>query len=331
MFVLLGICISLAVLPAFDVMVTLLVIFLWRGIGNRLQYLPAAARANLLLSLRFLPMVAACLLVFAFVIPAYLIYEPRETTERVSLKLAFLAAISVVFLLLATSRFVKAQIATRRLVKNWLRNSEPLRDYRLPIPVYRLRHQFPVIAVTGVLRRRLFIADQIFDLLNNSEITAAFAHEYAHLKARDNIKRALLHSCCDFLSIIHSRHALDRAWIEASESAADENAARDGAEASLDLASALIKIARIVPENSRAEMPATVSLMAGDSSAIALRVRRLTEMATANARVESSVVNWPRSFYCLIIIALIVALAAFYPYLLSTFHEWIEISVSILQ
>ncbi|MCI0662386.1 MAG: M56 family metallopeptidase [Acidobacteria bacterium] len=327
----LGIGISLAIFSAVDALASLLVLLLWRGIGNRLQSLPASFRANLFLSLRFLPVVATSLLVFAYVIPAYLIYEPRETTEKVSFKMAFLAAFSVVFLLLAACRFVSGQIATSCLVKNWLRNSEPVRDDRLRIPIYRLRHPFPVIAVTGILRRKLFIADQLFDLLSEAELTAAFAHEYAHLKARDNIKGALLHACCDFLTILPGGHALARAWIEASEIAADEDSARAGGEASLDLASALIKIARVVPENSQAAMPAGVSLIAGDSSAIALRVQRLTQMATADPRAERSVGEWSCSRLYSIIIAMVVGLAAFFPDLLSIFHEWIEVIVSAFQ
>src|SRR5262245_56343026 len=330
MFMMLGIAISLAVFSAIDALVSLLVILLWRGIGNRLQSLAASRRAHLFLSLRFLPAVAASLLVFAYVIPAFLIYEPRETTEKVSFKMAFLAAFSVVFLLLAACRFVSGQIATRSLVKNWLRNSEPVRDDRLRIPIYRLRHSFPVIAVTGILRRKLFIADQLFDLLSEAELTAAFAHEYAHLKARDNIKGAFLHACCDFLAILPGGRALERAWIEASEIAADEYAARTGGDASLDLASALIKIARVVPENSRVSMPAAVSLMAGESSAIALRVQRLTQLATATPRTKSPAGERSFSRLCLMIIALVVGLA-FFPDLLSIFHEGIEVSVSALQ
>jgi Zn-dependent protease with chaperone function len=331
MFLLLGISISLATLSVFDALVSIPVILFWRGMGNRLQSLPSAARANLLLGLRFLPAVVACLLVFAFVIPAYLIYEPRETSERVGLELAFLAALSVVFVLLAAFRFVAAQIATRNLVKNWLQNSEQLRDLRLPIPVYRLRHPFPVIAVTGVLRRKLFIADQLFDLLSKAELTAAYFHEYAHLKARDNIKRAILRSCCDFLAILPVGQTLNRAWAEASEVAADDYAARMGAEASLDLASALVKIARIIPGNYPAGMPAPISLMAGDSSTIELRVRRLIELAGVDPQEQRSIGDLFRSLFCSIIIAMIVALAALFPYLLSTIHEWIEIIVWTLQ
>jgi Zn-dependent protease with chaperone function len=331
MFMLLGLSLALAAFPVVDALVSLLVILLWRGTGNRLQYRPASARANLILGLRFLPVVTASLLVAALVTPAYLIYEPRVTSERVSFKLASLAAVSVVFLLLAAFRFVSAQRATRRLVKDWLRNSVPLRDDRLPVPVYRLRHRFPVIAVTGILRRKLFIADQLFDLLSSAELAAAVAHEYAHLKARDNIKRGLLLSCCDFLAIFPGGRALDRAWSEASEAAADEYAARSGAEVSLDLASALIKITRIAPERSLAAMPATVSLIGGDSSAIAWRVQRLTQMASSDGRDESTAVAWSWNRLCSILIVILVVLVALFPHMLSTLHEWIEIIVSILQ
>src|SRR5262249_48078215 len=125
-----------------------------------------------------------------------------------------------------------------------------------------------------------------FQSLTNEEISAAMAHESGHLISRDNLKRPLLRACRDMLAIVPSGASLDRAWVEASEAAADEHAARGGSGGALDLASALIKIARLVPDGVKPAFPAGALLIGDDGAGgvdgagIAERVRRLTRLAT---------------------------------------------------
>ena len=76
--------------------------------------------------------------------------------------------------------------------------------------------------------------------------------------------------------------SLDRAWSEASESAADEHAAQESSLVALNLASALVRIARMIPKGQRQVMPAAVSafLVGGeDAPGVKVRVRRLVELA----------------------------------------------------
>src|SRR5919202_1119057 len=112
-------------------------------------------------------------------------------------------------------------------------------------------------AGVGTLRPRLFIAQQLFAALTEAELRAALAHECGHLATRDNLKRAVLRACRDVLTIVPAGRTLDRAWDESTEAAADEHAARDGgAAAALDLAAALVKIARLAPPGMRPTLPA---------------------------------------------------------------------------
>jgi beta-lactamase regulating signal transducer with metallopeptidase domain len=67
-------------------------------------------------------------------------------------------------------------------------------------------------------------------------------HECAHVSARDNVKRLLIRACPDPFGT--PRH-LDRAWAAAAEEAADAAAARIRPSARLDLAQALIHVARL--------------------------------------------------------------------------------------
>jgi Zn-dependent protease with chaperone function len=276
MFELLGICLMLAALLTLNALLALLASALWLVLRRRVENWSAAARARLLFALRVFPAVIAVVLVGALLLPAYITHEPRRAVEPVSMKLAILATISAAGLLLALWRGVTVWIVTRRLVNDWLRAAEPVSFDQIPIPAYRLRHQFPVIAIVGAVRPKLFIADHLFQSLTNEEISAAMAHESGHLISRDNFKRPLLRACRDMLAIVPSGASLDRAWVEASEAAADEHAARGGSEVALDLASTLVKIARLVPDGVKPAFPAGALLIGDDGAGIAQRVRRLT-------------------------------------------------------
>ncbi|MCG3159614.1 MAG: hypothetical protein JMDDDDMK_00608 [Acidobacteria bacterium] len=333
MFEALGICLGLAALLTLNAITSLLTSVLWRALRRRAEKWPASARAQLIFALRVSPSIIAIVCVGALLLPAYIAHEPRHVVEPVSLKLAALSALSAAGLLLAAWRGVAAWIATRRLTNDWLRAAEPINSNQIPIPAYRLSHSFPVIAIVGAIRPRLFIADHLFQSLTREEMAAAIAHERGHLAARDNLKRALLRACRDALAIVPSGGRLDRAWAEASEAAADEHAAKTGCAAALDLASALVKIARLVPAGAKPAMPAGVLLIGDDAGGIARRVRRLTEIAgfdqveTAQPRFGSRALPWA----CLAAILTSVILMATHPPMLLAVHNVIEIAVSKLQ
>jgi hypothetical protein len=160
------------------------------------------------------------------------------------------------------------------------------------------------------------------------------AHENGHLAARDNLKRGLLLACRDALLIIPSGRLLDKAWSEASEEAADENAARAGNGVALDLASALVKIARRIPQGARPTMPAGVFLLGDDETkGIKSRVRRLIALAAIECRptsrrdVSTNLLVWiPATM--LLAILLVMATS---PVLLSQVHSLIEQAVFALR
>jgi len=333
MFELLGICLALAALLTLNALAAMLASALWGALRNRLEGWPAAARARLLFALRVFPSIIAAICVGALILPAYIAHEPRRSVEPVGLKLGVLAVVSAAGLLLALWRGVAAWIATRSLVKDWLRMAEPVSFDQVRIPAYRLRHQFPVIAIVGAIRPRLFIADHLFQSLTREEMAATIAHEGGHLAARDNLKRAALRACRDALTIFPCGAGLDRAWAEASEAAADEHAARGERAVALDLASALIKIARLVPEGVKPTMPASALLIGDDTDGISQRVRRLACMATldnvsSGGRVFDSKA-WPWACFATILISAILSMTI--PSTLLAVHGMIELVVSKLQ
>jgi len=280
MFELLGLSLLLAALLTFNSLASLLTGGLWRVLGGATRGWSALSRARLIFLLRTFPALVAMLCVLVLFVPSYLAYEPRHTGEIVSFKLAVLAFFSAVGIGLAAIRSIAAWRITERLASDWISQGERISIAGINLPTFRIDHYFPVIAIVGIFRPRLFIATQVLDLLTVEEINAALSHEKGHLTARDNMKQGLLRACRDSLLIIPCGRSLDRDWAEASEEAADEWAASEGGNVALDLASALVKIARIIPQGARPTMPAGVFLF-GDDEGVGIlgRVRHLLAFA----------------------------------------------------
>src|ERR1700682_1082695 len=280
MFLLLGISILLASLLMVNSLASLSMAGLWRIAARFTSDWSAEARARTVFHLRVGPAALSMLLAVLFLIPAYLVYEPRATHEKISLKLAALALISLVGIGLALFRGLAAWRATQRLTADWKAHGKPVQLDGIGVRAYLIDHSFPIIAIVGALRPNLFIARRVLESLTPDEIVAALAHESGHLATWDTLKRGVLRACRDVLLIVPSGRSLDTAWAEASECAADEYAARDGRERALDLASALVKIARMIPGGSRPTMPAGAFLLGDDdSSGVKWRVRRLGPLA----------------------------------------------------
>jgi len=282
MYELLGISLGLAALLTINAAASFVSAGLWRVIKSPLQRCSANTRAEFLFAFRVAPLLVSTLFVAAFLVPAYLLHEPYSTKEIVSGKLATLALVSAVGVLLAISRAMRSWLATRRLLNTWLKAARPIELENVSIPTFVLSHEFPVLAVVGTFRPRLFVAEQVLSALSPDELHSAILHEAGHLNARDNLKRSLLRACGDALLIIPCGRSLDRAWAETSESAADEFAAQESSAAAVNLAAALVKVARMVPKGSkRAAVPVAAFLVGNEEDrGIKARVRRLLEIAS---------------------------------------------------
>jgi Zn-dependent protease with chaperone function len=280
LYAMLCICLTLSAVLALNALASALAGVVWRALAPRVQGWDAAARARLLFALRVSPPVAAAALAIALIVPSYLLYEPPDSGEGVSVKLLLLAVVSAAGVLLACWRVARTWLATRRLVRDWMRHAEPFEVEGARVPAFRIRHSFPVIAVIGVLRPRLFVATQVFDALTPEELTAALAHESGHVEGRDNLKRALLQAGEDALLHAPLGRSLRRAWQRESEMAADEFAAEAGAAAALDLASAIVKISKLIPRGARPTLPAGAHLLGDSDDGTSRRVRNLLRLAS---------------------------------------------------
>ena len=272
----------------------------------------------------------AVVLLFA---PAYLTHESRTDHEEVSLRLAMVAAFAGVGIGLALLRGLLTWRATSRLSRDWLKHAKEIRLAGIEIPSYEVDHQFPVIAVVGTFRPRLFVASSVLQSLKSNELRAAIQHEAGHLVQGDNLMRGLMRACRDSLLIIPSGRSLDKAWKEASEEAADDFAARTGAGVALDLASSLIKISRMVPAGISPSMPAGAFFVApNESGAVTSRVRHLLSIADDNTHLSK--VRRPNRrviWLPILLMVIAVAIAATEPHVLAMTHSLIEEVVSVLN
>jgi Zn-dependent protease with chaperone function len=329
MFELLGLCLFLAALLTLNTLLASGVTLLWRRLAAR-SWRPAT-KARLIFTLRVAPVLLSLGLALAVVLPAYLLHEPRHNVEPVSFKLAILTALALLGVLLALWRGVRAWWVTRRLVQNWLQHATRIELAALPLPAYRLAHPYPVVALVGCWRPRLFLAEQLCQTLTPDELAATIAHEAGHWHARDNGKRVLLRVCCDVLALLPTGRALDRAWAEAAEAAADEYAASTGRGVALNLASALVKIARRIPAGVSVAVPVGAAIVGSDAAGIAPRVQALLNLdsrATVHAaRQGDSGLSW----LTLLGVVAGLALLAASPRFLASVHQLTEFILACLQ
>ncbi|MFM9903086.1 MAG: M56 family metallopeptidase [Pyrinomonadaceae bacterium] len=332
MYFVLGIALTLAFLLIVNMVVAIFASALWRAVLGFVQAFSVNARAQIIFGLRILPVAASLVFVIAFVIPAYLLHEPDSSGESVSGKLALIAFTSSFGVCIALYRVIETWLVTRRLTANWLSNAAEINIDGVSVPVYRIKHHFPVIAVIGIFRPKMFVAEQVLASLDQDEFRAAVAHEYGHLRANDNFKRTILRVCRDLL-ILPLGKSLDRAWAENAESVADEYAAQTGRCTAIDLASALVKIARIVPVNARPAMPAGAFLIGDSALDITSRVRRLIRLSEKRGfYAQRKILGLaPAAWLWASALTILSTLPLIDQRLLSSTHEAIEQFVRILQ
>lgn len=335
MYELLGITLGLAMLLTVNAVATLFAAGLGRLLKGPLYRCTARTRAEILFVMRTGPPAVSVIWITTFLIPAYIAYEPYATDEFVSFKLGALAFISAVGVGLALWRGLRSSLATRSLLRLWFESATPITVDGIDVPAFRLQHSFPIIAVVGMLRPRLFIAEQVLGSLSKDELTAAIAHECGHLAAYDNCKRSLLRASRAALLILPCGRSLDRAWSDASESAADEYAAERSSTLALNLASALVRIAKMIPRGDYYTLPLGVSAFLGteETQGVKGRVRRLLELASIDSRqlVSSAPVVRLVPWFLLSSLVVLALAVESRPQMLATVHSLVEHVVAFLS
>ena len=287
--------------------------WLWRHVGGDTP----AARATALLRIRALPFALATASLILAVL-SFLVFEPRRQDERMGIVLLTLAVLGIVLLTAAAFRLARLLILTRRLERTWMADADVVTLDGLSVPTFAVSSSFPIVALIGFFRPRMIVARNVLAACSARELRAIVAHELGHLVRRDNLARAVLALSPDVLAWLPFSSRLALAWHDAAEEAADDHAAILGEDGRLNLAEALIRVARLAPPGSTAVIVPASALYRGEN--LNQRVRRLLGPPAVAAAPLSA--GWRA--------AVTTALVASAALALHAIHELLEAAVTLL-
>jgi Zn-dependent protease with chaperone function len=300
----------------------------WFGVANIVSSAAVAAGSMWLagaaqertprwwLTLRCLPAAASLLFVVAVFVPSYVRFEPREAAEGFDVTLTICAAIALAIVAAALFRGIRAWRRARRQSAVWMRSAQPLASY--PVQAFSIGPApAPLMALAGIAAPRLFVSERLLNALTAEELDATLAHELAHARSRDNLKRLLMRTLPDALAGTPFAGALERGWASASEHAADLRATGGDPAARCALAAALVKVARLMPVPVPPLEPISTLVGGGD---LASRIESLLNEPAAPRRSTS--LGWTAA-------AAVLAAIAYAPLIVAV-HEITEVLVNSL-
>jgi Zn-dependent protease with chaperone function len=304
---------------------SLLSLAIWRLSRTWLNRTSPRFAATLLLAMRMSPLLLSLSILAIFVIPSFLEFEPRTTIEPLSFTLLSLAALTAISLSGSLVRCIFAILQSRKVMREWLRQSQLQQERVEGVAVYRCDLEKPVIAVMGLWSARIFASDSVFTALTEEEIHAAFRHEAVHAHSFDVAKKMFLQLAPSFLPGIDLLKSITSHWSRVCELSADECAVSGDSQRTLHLASALVKVARLAgsaPDG----LPALSAALQGGESFLGHRIRRLLEISENPETIATdSSVDFRKVLLAAASITALLLLA--YPQVLSFTHELLEFLV----
>jgi len=251
MFFLRGVAVSLSVFFLFYALLSLVVAKGWKAAVALGRERSERRTADLLFLARILPLAAASLITLLFVVPSFLLLEPRWSEERLRVLPVVLGTASLVMLAVGLWNAMKALGRTAHVVRTWRTGAREV-GCEAQVPVFctnpvltanGVGKEAPPFAVAGIVRPAVFMSPAAAAALSVAELESVIRHEMAHVQRRDNLKRLLFRACA-----FPFMQGVEHAWADATEAAADDAAVSNTGEA-LDLAAALVKLSRLVSSN----------------------------------------------------------------------------------
>lgn len=239
---------------------------------RRAETLDPRAAARRVLAWRAAPLAAAAALTGGVLLPVYLHFEPVGRPEEVGMVFLLLAGLGAATALLALWRGGRGFLALHRLEQACRRGGQALAAEAAELPVSAVRCAEPFVVLAGARRPRIVVSTAALERLTPAQLAAALHHEQAHQAAGDRWRRALLLLLPDALPGWHWR-TFDTLWTHYAEWAADRAAAAGGHGRALDLAEALLAVARGPAR--RPPLEELVPGLTGNAQELAERVNRL--------------------------------------------------------
>ena len=269
-----GASVLLVVFGALLVALDLLLLALTPLVLPRLGRLPPSTRTDAILFVRSLPLLLAAAVTSLAFLPAWWRHEPENTGETVSLLLLAMALISILPILQGLQRAARMFLRTRARLVVWRGLGRSAVMSHTPFEVVEVKSDDLALCVGGYLRPTIYASAEVMKSLDPAELDAALAHEVSHANQRDPLRLLWMGSCPDFLQWFGLDAPWRRAFARACEFAADERAARGCEDVALDLASALVKVARLRTRGAlTGDAALEVAVSSAYSSPVDLRAR----------------------------------------------------------
>jgi hypothetical protein len=194
---------------------------------------------ELLLAIRLLPSTAALVFVAAMFLPGHWRFEPRDAQESFGLVCWMLAWVGGLLL---------GRAGWRAAMVGWAGWRLRARGCRTAIAAGHVIYELPGlqgVSLAGVLRTRILVGSAVRRALTPAELDVAIAHELAHRRSFDNLKRFAM--CCapDLFGPSATARQIEERWGHAAEWSADACAVEGDDRRAVHLASALLKVARL--------------------------------------------------------------------------------------
>lgn len=212
---------------------------------ERLDLLRPARRARAIMGVRFAPFTIATALTAFVLVPAWFRHEPLNTGETISGPLLAAALIALLPLVQGLRRGARMLVKTQGRLLAWRRRGRNASRVLASFEVVEVRGEDLALCVGGYLKPAIYASTEVMRSLEPCELSAALAHEVSHARARDPLRLLGMGACPDFLPLFRLDEAWRRAFARACEFAADAGAGEGDPEVALDLAAALVKLARL--------------------------------------------------------------------------------------
>lgn len=226
--------------------------------------------ARMLLLLRLMPFASAAIVAAVLFAPAHIALEPRNPGETFGM-LVYVAAVVAIALIGRSGWRVLSVLRGEWHLRAALADA-------VPMPASERTEAWEVpwihgISLAGIVRPRVLVGRAARLALTAAELDAAVAHELAHRRAHDNLKRFLMLCVPDLFGGTPAATRLESAWRAQAECLADGIAAGANQERAATLASALVKVARLAHDRHPTCSPAWSTFY--EPGVLESRVRRL--------------------------------------------------------
>ena len=154
--------------------VSCIVLLLWQQVHRAFARRSSVALARGLYLVRIAPLLIAAAVALLYELPSFLRFEPAGVAEGLSPVTMSFSGLVLVASVMAAWHMRAACRRTDELCSTIARDASDAG---------------PMLAVVGAIQQRVLISQKAAELLQQEELSRALAHETAHVRSRDNLRK----------------------------------------------------------------------------------------------------------------------------------------------